>query len=100
MDKKSPQSPDLFVGEEKGDVEYAGVVPVENGVAPVSEQERKILRKIDNRLVPLLAFLYLVAFVDRSNSTWPLLALMPIIFARTLVLSISLKFGLIPHCLR
>lgn len=32
------------------------------------EEERRILRKVDYRLVPLLAFLYLVAYVDRSNS--------------------------------
>ena len=31
-------------------------------------EERRILRKIDYRLIPLLGFLYLVAFVDRSNS--------------------------------
>lgn len=34
------------------------------------EDEIRILRKVDYRLVPLLAFLYLVAFVDRSNSTF------------------------------
>ena len=28
---------------------------------------RRALRKVDYRLIPLLAFLYLVAFVDRSN---------------------------------
>ena len=28
---------------------------------------RRALRKIDYRLVPLLAVLYLVAFIDRSN---------------------------------
>jgi len=27
----------------------------------------RALRKVDNRLVPLLAVLYLVAFIDRSN---------------------------------
>lgn len=32
------------------------------------EEVSRILRKVDYRLVPLLAFLYLVAFVDRSNS--------------------------------
>lgn len=33
-----------------------------------TDEERRILRKIDFRVVPLLAFLYLVSFVDRSNS--------------------------------
>jgi hypothetical protein len=47
---------------------------VDNGARDVTEvspaDARRILRKIDYRLVPLLAFLYLVAFVDRSNSTF------------------------------
>jgi len=37
----------------------------------VELQEReaaRVLRKVDMRLVPLLALLYLVAFIDRSNS--------------------------------
>lgn len=50
-----------------------GLVTVDNGaeivIAEADEAEtRRILRKIDYRLVPLLAYLYLVAFVDRSNS--------------------------------
>ncbi|KAK3674356.1 hypothetical protein LTR78_005825 [Recurvomyces mirabilis] len=32
-----------------------------------TEEEQRILRKIDYRLVPVLSILYLVAFVDRSN---------------------------------
>jgi len=31
-------------------------------------EERKILSKVDYRLVPILSLLYLVAFIDRSNS--------------------------------
>lgn len=31
------------------------------------ERERKLLRKVDLRLLPALALFYLVAFVDRSN---------------------------------
>ena len=31
------------------------------------EEGRRALRKCDYRLIPLLGFLYLVAFVDRSN---------------------------------
>lgn len=30
----------------------------------------RVLRKVDVRLVPMLALLYLVAFIDRSNSTY------------------------------
>jgi len=29
----------------------------------------RILRKVDMRLVPMLSLLYLVSFIDRSNST-------------------------------
>lgn len=31
-------------------------------------EARRILSKVDYRLVPLLSLLYLVAFIDRSNS--------------------------------
>jgi hypothetical protein len=38
-------------------------------IIELSEKEqRRILRKVDWRLIPLLTFLYLVAFIDRSNS--------------------------------
>lgn len=32
-----------------------------------SEEEREVVRKFDRRLVPFLAFLYLLAFLDRSS---------------------------------
>ena len=32
------------------------------------EEASRILRKIDYRLVPMLAFLYLLSFIDRGNS--------------------------------
>ena len=52
----------------------SALATVENGAANPTidltpEEQRAILKKVDYRLVPLLAFLYLVAFVDRSNST-------------------------------
>lgn len=31
-------------------------------------EANRVLRKVDYRLVPMLALLYLVAFIDRSNS--------------------------------
>jgi hypothetical protein len=44
----------------------------EAAIAEISaKQEKRILRKVDWRLVPLLTLLYLVAFVDRSNSKSP-----------------------------
>jgi len=30
-------------------------------------EQKRILRKVDWRLVPLLSFLYLVSFIDRGN---------------------------------
>lgn len=55
-----------------GDDSSGELVTVEKGYTDVlvelpKEEERRILRKVDYRLVPLLALLYLVAFVDRSN---------------------------------
>ena len=44
---------------EKGYTEVIVDLPPEEG--------RRALRKVDFRLVPFLAFLYLIAFVDRSN---------------------------------
>lgn len=57
------QSPDVAPGELATLDHGAKNIIVE---IPHTETAR-ILRKVDFRLVPLLAFLYLVAFVDRSN---------------------------------
>jgi len=38
---------------------------------------RKALAKVDYRLVPILSLLYLVAFIDRSNSMFPRALLTP-----------------------
>lgn len=41
----------------------------EDALLELPDAERKrILRKVDLRVVPMLTFLYLVAFIDRSNS--------------------------------
>jgi len=37
-----------------------------DGFSP--EEERRLIRKVDWALLPLLSFLYLVSFIDRSNS--------------------------------
>jgi MFS family permease len=67
---KSPES-GLSIGVSSGQLqtlEKPGL-PFENAMIELSEAERKrIIRKVDWRLVPLLTFLYLVAFIDRSNS--------------------------------
>lgn len=44
--------------------EYGAVVEVDQFTAL---QKKRILRKIDWHLVPLLSFLYLVSFIDRGN---------------------------------
>ena len=51
---------------------------LEAAVAKLSDHEgKKALRKVDMRLVPLLTFLYLVSFVDRSNSKYLTLIHLP-----------------------
>lgn len=35
------------------------------------EQEAAIRRKIDRRLLPVLALMYIMSYLDRSNSTSP-----------------------------
>lgn len=37
------------------------------------KEAARVLRKVDMRLVPMLSLLYLVAFIDRSNSKFRLL---------------------------
>lgn len=39
-----------------------------NRIALDETHANRVLRKVDYRLVPMLALLYLVAFIDRSNS--------------------------------
>jgi hypothetical protein len=84
MGQKTDPSPDSLAKGESIEVEYGSKPPhdqianLENGVVEGAtqlskEEETRILRKVDYRLVPLLAFLYLVAFVDRSNSKFIIL---------------------------
>lgn len=65
-----PTSSDESSGEE--------LVTVEEGYTDVltelpKEEGKRILRKVDMRLIPLLTLLYLVAFIDRSNIGTPTL---------------------------
>jgi hypothetical protein len=55
--------------------EHGELVTVDNGVSEAllraglhEDEQTRILRKVDYRLLPLLTFLYLIAFVDRTNS--------------------------------
>ena len=42
-----------------------------NAVVLDEKEARRVLTKVDYRLVPILSLLYLVAFIDRSNSEFP-----------------------------
>ncbi|KAK0788114.1 hypothetical protein LTR75_012717, partial [Friedmanniomyces endolithicus] len=55
---------DQSSGEELATLDK-GFTDVISQVSP--EEERRILKKVDFRLVPVLSLLYLVAFIDRSN---------------------------------
>jgi hypothetical protein len=39
-----------------------------NRIELEEKESRRVLSKVDYRLVPILSLLYLVAFIDRSNS--------------------------------
>ncbi|KAF5010738.1 hypothetical protein F66182_15425 [Fusarium sp. NRRL 66182] len=52
------------------DTEKPSTSAIENGIHAPShsrERENKLLRKMDIRLIPMLALLYLLAFLDRGN---------------------------------
>lgn len=65
------------LAEDKKTEDLAEKEPISDGEAEanaveIDEKEgRRILTKVDYRLVPILSLLYLVAFIDRSNSTSP-----------------------------
>ena len=83
MDSKNDQNDKKYVeeaGNDRGDglikdVGFGELVTLDNGVPrdaaitelPAKEQSR-VLRKVDLRVVPLLTFLYLIAYIDRNNS--------------------------------
>lgn len=54
-------------GERKGSIQLAGIND-ENLPAYHTKETRRILRKVDFRLLPLLTLLYVIAFLDRGNS--------------------------------
>ena len=53
------------VKRESGDVEAALAEPAVGEIDPVVE--KRVRRKLDLHIVPLLSALYLLAFLDRSN---------------------------------
>lgn len=62
---------ELVIKAGTSDIEIAKDEAEEVFVNSFSEEETsRILRKIDYRLIPILSVLYLLAFIDRSNSEW------------------------------
>ncbi len=64
--KTSPTSTD----DEKGRIEADErlTVPVyEDGIDTSGIDERKLIKKLDYRLIPWLSFLYLLSFLDRTS---------------------------------
>ncbi|QSZ33625.1 hypothetical protein DSL72_005193 [Monilinia vaccinii-corymbosi] len=53
---------------EAAELESARVTPsVENGYHVDAEIEKRVVRKLDKRLIPLVMLLYLLSYLDRSN---------------------------------
>lgn len=47
--------------------EYVSAADAEFLAGFTEEQRKKVLRKVDWRLVPMLLILYLISFIDRAN---------------------------------
>jgi len=69
---KDPESVDQneekkveMMKEGDGDAEVGPAARVEDEIDPVIE--KRVRRKLDTHIVPLLSALYLLAFLDRSN---------------------------------
>ncbi|KAK2846422.1 hypothetical protein FQN49_005736 [Arthroderma sp. PD_2] len=66
------EKPETVMGNEKiqasDDAEVDDIDEIRRSVESYSPEEtRRILRKVDYRLIPLLTVLYLLAFIDRGN---------------------------------
>jgi hypothetical protein len=87
MDSRNENSDEKHAEEagiDRGDgsskaVGSSELIILDNGVprdATITElpakEESRILRKVDIRVVPLLTFIYLMAYIDRNNSESPL----------------------------
>lgn len=69
LHKENASGDDRISAEDGGVKDGAAKGEVEANHIDLPEAEaRRILSKVDYRLVPMLALLYLVAFIDRSNS--------------------------------
>jgi hypothetical protein len=66
IDEKAHGSP--ATSEDVENLELAAIIVDIPAYSP--EEQTKILRKIDYRLIPLLTSLYLFSFLDRGNSEY------------------------------
>lgn len=57
----------IYNGERKGSIQLAGI-NADNLPAYHTKETRRILRKVDFRLLPLLTLLYVISVLDRGNS--------------------------------
>lgn len=64
-DETFNEKPDNFDAENHG----SSVTTEDGHTNPTGIDEKKLLRKIDLKLLPPLTLLYLLSFLDRSNST-------------------------------
>ena len=63
---------DIYYSDRRGrGYPYMQDRPVAKSYA--AEEERRVIKKFDRRLVPLMALLYMLAFLDRSSKSLPLL---------------------------
>jgi hypothetical protein len=63
-DEKDTGTPPEFIENSKGTLAYSGD---DDSAEFAGINEKALIRKIDYRLVPWLALLYLLSFLDRTN---------------------------------
>lgn len=70
MDNSTRTPASLDVDEKKYIDDNANSLDIANGtsIAPLSaEEDRKLTNRVDLKLVPVLGFLYMICFLDRTN---------------------------------
>ena len=68
VESQPPSLDDTTSSQELQTVDKVGTQDARNLDTLTEEEKKRVVRMLDFRLLPLLTFLYLVAFVDRSNS--------------------------------
>lgn len=67
-EKKEPIPVDEFEFKEAKDSEKTASLDEPAAIVYDEEESKRILRKVDQRLLPCLTLLYLLSFLDRGNS--------------------------------